>query len=258
MGWLETLGKRLAVIEASHLLQIRIAKTTRDSSSSRPLVCGACQRRQFVSEFIQESACGSCRREGLEQELLALIRPLGHYLEHAMAPYLQARLPVDDLVQETFIRAWESLDAVRTESRQGLFVWLKRIAHRIVIDQIRRKSPVATPLTMDSAIVDGLSRSSWLTPSQQFSRGELQAAARWGLGRLEPVHQKVLQLRYFEGMTFVEIGVCLGQTSAAARGLHRTATRQLRDLIGRASWYLSGSSAEPAKEAGEPRLLQRA
>ena len=174
-----------------------------------------------------------------ERQLLRVLPRLAQQLEQSLAPDLKARLPVDDLVQDTFVKAWQCLDEVRSESDIVLLSWLRRIAHRTAIDHIRLKSGTYFRMTLDPAAIESFASSSWLTASQQFSREELRSIAAWAMRQLGALHQAVLHQRYVEGKTFVEIGDCLGQSSAAVRGLHRTAAHQLRSLLGRASMYLS-------------------
>lgn len=44
----------------------------------------------------------------------------------------------EDIVQETFIKAWQNLDSFRAESQ--FYTWLRTIASRIVIDKLRVKN----------------------------------------------------------------------------------------------------------------------
>ena len=49
------------------------------------------------------------------------------------------RYPVEDIVHDTYVRAIEKLDTLRQTNRTAVVAWLQRIAHRLVIDKIRRK-----------------------------------------------------------------------------------------------------------------------
>ena len=66
----------------------------------------------------------------------------------------------------------------------------------------------------------------------ETSLGE-QELAESVLSRLHPSARKVLQLRYFEGLSFDEIGRRLGKRADAARQVHARAIRDLRDSFKR-------------------------
>src|SRR5262249_31788928 len=62
-----------------------------------------------------------------------------------------ARGEIDELVQDTFVRAFASLDGFRGES--GFRTWLFSIERRLLIDRRRaeRRRPQGTELTEDAA-----------------------------------------------------------------------------------------------------------
>ena len=63
----------------------------------------------------------------------------------------------EEVVQESFVKAWQALPGFRQES--GFYTWLRKIASRIVIDRLRLKSEKVWQKTVeldDSAIYNQL------------------------------------------------------------------------------------------------------
>jgi RNA polymerase sigma factor (sigma-70 family) len=57
------------------------------------------------------------------------------------------------------------------------------------------------------------------------------------LDNLNDDHRLVLKLRYVDQLTFVQIAERLDRTTGAIRGLHRTALRSLRRMMGGSSLF---------------------
>src|SRR5258706_8426673 len=116
-----------------------------------------------------------------------------------------ARDEIDELVQDTFVKAFASLDGFRGES--GFRTWLFSIERRLLIDRMRaaKRRPVATELTDDAAVtafnaLDGL------------VAGEAVAKVRQAVDRLTPTQREGFVLRVTEGLSYKEIAETVGTT----------------------------------------------
>jgi RNA polymerase sigma-70 factor (ECF subfamily) len=135
------------------------------------------------------------------------------------------RTLADDLVQETLLRAWRSLDSLREESaaRQWLITILR---HEYSRELSRRKDTVDIhdlPLPDPQARVGGAD-----TDVQDVRRA---------LHRLEPEYREPLVLQVLMGCTTQEIAELLQLTQAAVLTRLFRARNQLRERLG-------GSSAQ--------------
>lgn len=137
---------------------------------------------------------------------------------------LGVRDDVQELVQDTFVRAFGGLDGFRAES--SLRTWLFTIARRLVLDHrraIRRRREDADVQETD-AITEGTPLDGMVA---RETRGRLAAA----VGRLSPTQREVFRLRVGEGLPYREIADVVGTTEGAARVHYHNAMRTLKELL---------------------------
>ena len=109
------------------------------------------------------------------------------------------RADVDDLVQETYLRAWRGLGRFRGES--SVTTWMMRIAVNVSRSWARVQRPTL-PLSehMHSAL---LSR-------EHDSDTAVIDAYQHALAQLSPEHRAVFELHEVDGLSYQEIAVTLG------------------------------------------------
>jgi RNA polymerase sigma-70 factor (ECF subfamily) len=134
------------------------------------------------------------------------------------------RAEVDEVVQDTFVRAFTSLDAFRGES--ALRTWLFTIARRLVLDRRRstrrrgeqvevREGDVAT----EYDALDGVVAS------------ETHERLQHALAGLTPTQREVFVLRVSEGMSYREIAEAVDTTEGAARVHYHNAMRAIKEFL---------------------------
>jgi RNA polymerase sigma-70 factor (ECF subfamily) len=155
----------------------------------------------------------------------AAIRQL--YCRHADALHVYVerfcidRASADDIVQETFIRAWRHLPKLSSDDRP-IRPWLFRVARNLLIDADRaaRARPVIQPLPDDDGGTDcGL--------DQVLDRALVTAA----LQHLSPAHQAVLVETFYNGGSMVGIAHELGIPHGTARSRLHYALQALRQQL---------------------------
>jgi len=125
----------------------------------------------------------------------------------------------EDLVQESFVKAWHGLPAFRRESAFG--TWLYRIAMNIALSALRRRSSLREDVSSDleePAILE--------TASPVFEHMDLERA----IACLPPRARAVLVLHDMEGLQHAEIGESMGIAEGTSRALLHQARKT---LIGR-------------------------
>jgi RNA polymerase sigma-70 factor, ECF subfamily len=140
------------------------------------------------------------------------------------ASSMGARGDVEEVVQDTFVRAFASIDSFRGDS--SLRTWLFTIARRLLLDRRRadrrrgeqvevHENDVATEYdSLDAVVAD-----------------ETQQRLKTAMGRLSPTQREVFTLRVSEGMSYKEIADTVGTTEGAARVHYHNAMRAIKELL---------------------------
>jgi RNA polymerase sigma-70 factor (ECF subfamily) len=136
----------------------------------------------------------------------------------------------DDVVQETFLRAYRQLE--HFEERANFGTWLHRIAVNCSLDLLRARSRADRHYGGDpeSAELAGAARTD---PQQDrlLMSAELQQHVTAAMETLSGNERTAFILRHFEGMPVEEIGRTLGiQVNAAKHTIFR-AVRKLREAL---------------------------
>lgn len=109
-----------------------------------------------------------------------------------------------DLVQETYLRAWRSLDDLRDTAAAK--AWLITILRREHARGYERKTPAFEPIE-NLSLDDKTTR----TPEQEGEHGLIRAA----IARLDPKYREPLVMQVLGGFSCEEIAVELKLSSAA-------------------------------------------
>ncbi len=144
---------------------------------------------------------------------------LGRYLAGSGA----ASAEVEDLVQDTFFKAFRGLDGWRGDgSFRG---WLFRIAGNLLKDRFRQGKGRVFLEIEDHDLPDSSD------PSGEFAADETGRLLQNGLGRLPHMQREVFLLRVQQGLEYNEIATTLGTTPGAARVHYHHAVRRLKEWL---------------------------
>ena len=134
--------------------------------------------------------------------------------------YLRDRTVAEDVVQETFLKAYRNLDSFRGESSEK--TWLMRIAINCCRDYRRS----AWYRYIDNRVsIDQLPTLSASPPSDEH------IALTMAIMKLKPKYLEVVLLYFYEGCTIKEIAGMLNLTEAAVSTRIGKAKRKLRDEL---------------------------
>jgi len=138
----------------------------------------------------------------------------------------------EDMVQETFLRAYNRLD--RFESRAGFGTWLHRIAANCSLDLLRRQKrrgdrERTVEFDPEEAIPMILSEAP--APDQQLFHAELQQKVESVMQELTPMERTAFVLRHFEGQSIEEIGSTLGAGPGATKQSIFRAVQKMRRAL---------------------------
>ena len=156
----------------------------------------------------------------------AVIREL--YSHHAKAllgyvgKFCQDRASADDIVQETFIRAWRHLPQLSADDRP-VRPWLFRVARNLLTDANRAAR--ARPMTVQEQAAGEVGTDSGL---EEILDRQLVSAA---LQHLSPAHQSVLVETFYRGGTVATVARELGIPHGTARSRLHYALDALRKQL---------------------------
>ncbi|MBY0522619.1 MAG: sigma-70 family RNA polymerase sigma factor [Gemmataceae bacterium] len=136
-----------------------------------------------------------------------------------------------DVVQETFLNAYKSLDNFKGDAE--FFTWLYRIAYNTAVS-LRRKQKVA--LSIDAGRngeggVEPLDGSVGNQPGHALEKAEQEKRIQDALNRLSPEHRAVLILKDMEGQKYEAIADILQVPIGTIRSRLHRARMELRDVL---------------------------
>ena len=140
------------------------------------------------------------------------------------AASLGEREDIDELVQDTFVRAFSALESFRSES--SLRTWLFTIERRLVLDR-RRSAARRNARFEDTAAELATEHTALDTVVAEETEGRVRRA----LERLSPLQREVFVLRVAEGRSYKEIAEIAGTTEGAARVHYHNAMRAVKEFV---------------------------
>ena len=132
---------------------------------------------------------------------------------------------VDELVQDTFVRAFNSIDSFRSDS--ALRTWLFTIMKRLILDRVRAERRQGTAVELEEGhAVQAYDALDALVADETAQR------VRKAVDTLSPMQREVFLLRVTEGMAYSEIAKVVGSTEGACRVHYHNAMRSVKEIIG--------------------------
>ncbi|PYO32409.1 MAG: hypothetical protein DMD51_02195 [Gemmatimonadetes bacterium] len=160
---------------------------------------------------------------GDEQAAAELVRRHARALARFLASAGAPDGDLDDLVQETFIRAFRGVDRFRGQCR--FRTWLLTIGGNVLKDAARRaRRAKVVPLHEELRATDG-------DPHERAVAGEAEGRLLAGLGRLSRMQREVFLLRAQQGLAYEEIAAALGTSPGAARVHYHHAVKRLKEYL---------------------------
>jgi RNA polymerase sigma-70 factor (ECF subfamily) len=162
-------------------------------------------------------------RRGDERAATTLVERHAQAIARFVAS-LGERDEVEEVVQDTFVRAFGSLDSFRGEST--FRTWLLTIARNLLRDRRRgRRRAKAQVEIRDDHLV------SCSDALEGTVAAETEQRLRAAVETLSPMQRSMFTLRVTEGLSYKEIAIAVGSTEGAARVHYHNAMRIIRERI---------------------------
>lgn len=131
---------------------------------------------------------------------------------------------IDELVQDTFVRAFNSLDSFRADS--ALRTWLFTILKRLILDRRRAERRQAQVVELEEGhAVQAYDALDTMVADETARR------VRQAVERLSPMQKEVFLLRATDGMAYSEIAKVVGSTEGACRVHYHNAMRAVKEFL---------------------------
>jgi RNA polymerase sigma-70 factor (ECF subfamily) len=179
-------------------------------------------------------------RRGDREAFRSLVERYQHKVTALATGMLRNRDDALDVVQDTFTKAYQSLDRFKGES--SFYTWLYRITLNLCIDHQRRtarmpqaqleaaESPEEAPSV--NAAREDAERDN---PLQRLHEAEVGQRIRQAIAELTPEHRAVILLREVEGLSYEEISRALecpkGTVMSRLHYARRHLQARLRELL---------------------------
>ena len=142
-----------------------------------------------------------------------------------------------DVVQETYLRAFSSLASFRGDAALGS--WLARIAINVALDvQRRRRRSVPLDAAQDldhepaTEHMMAFAAPRITAPDSQVEQGQMRTLLQGAIDRLPPIYRSVFILRAVQEMSVDQTAFCLQVSDAVVKTRYLRARALLRDALG--------------------------
>jgi len=131
----------------------------------------------------------------------------------------------DDLLQNTFMKAWNGLGSFREESQ--LFTWLYRIATNEALSFLKekRRKYLLPLVNVEKQLVSELEGDSY------FDGDELQMRLQKAILKLPEKQRLVFNMRYFDELKYEEMSQILSTSVGALKASYHHAAKKIENML---------------------------
>ncbi|MCC7157253.1 MAG: sigma-70 family RNA polymerase sigma factor [Bryobacterales bacterium] len=157
-------------------------------------------------------------------------RRLAVLIYYKLGQDLRVSIEIDDIIQETMLRAWRDIGQFHYRAAGSFMSWLASIATHVIIDAVRhdgrdrRRATAVVPLSQAPEAADTR------TPSRLLSQKEGAAALIERLNALPDDYRQAILLAKIEGLSTPELAERMGRSREAAALLLHRAIKRFRTL----------------------------
>lgn len=130
----------------------------------------------------------------------------------------------NDILQNTFIKAWNNIDKFRGDSQ--LLTWLYRIATNETLTYIGHKQIETISLDSDEGSV-----ANELESDPLFNGDHADALLHEAINHLPEKQRLVFNMRYFEDLKYEEISQILDTSTGALKASYHIAVKKIEDYV---------------------------
>ncbi|MDR0961085.1 MAG: sigma-70 family RNA polymerase sigma factor [Mediterranea sp.] len=163
----------------------------------------------------------STQRKGFEM----IVKQYSEQLYWQIRRMVLSHEDANDLLQNTFIKAWINIDYFRGDAK--LSTWLYRIALNECLTFLNRQRSM-NAISIDSEDVTLLQR---LESDSYFSGDKAQLALQQALLTLPEKQRMVFNLKYFQEMKYEEMSEVFGTSVGALKASYHHAVKKIEKFL---------------------------
>ena len=170
-------------------------------------------------ELIRRLKDPTRQRTAFSQLVQQYSEPLYWHIRHMVLSHEDS----NDILQNTFLKAWTNIDNFRGESH--ISTWLYRIAINetlTFLDKRKATIPIDSP---EAAIVEQLESDTY------FNGDSADAHFQAAIQTLPPKQRMVFNMKYYEDMKYEEISAILGTSVGALKASYHIATKKIEEYL---------------------------
>lgn len=130
----------------------------------------------------------------------------------------------DDLVQETFIKAWSNIDKFRGDSQ--ISTWLYRIAINETLTFLKRSQKETVSLSSCMGEIEEMA-----TGDSYFNGDKAESLLREAVSKLPEKQRLAFNMKYFEEMKYEEMSEILDTSVGALKASYHIAAKKIEQYI---------------------------
>ena len=166
--------------------------------------------------ILQQLADPQTQRKAFEE----VVRQYGETLYWKIRRIVLNHDDADDVLQNTFVKAWVNLSDFRNLSK--LSTWLYRIAVNESLDFLRRRKNLS-----DVNVNESVGVANMLIADNYFDGDSAQALLQEAVATLPDVQRTVFTLRYYDNMKYSEMSKVLHTSEGALKASYHIAVQKV-------------------------------
>lgn len=170
-------------------------------------------------EIIQQLRDPKTRRKAFESLVNQYSKPLYWQIRRIVTFHDDA----DDVLQNTFLKAWTNIDAFRNDSK--LSTWLTRIAINESLSYVAKRK---NDLSIDN---EDLNLAERLESDNYFDGDETQVMLQQAVDQLPEKQKAVFTLKYFQEMKYEDMSQVFGTSVGALKASYHLAVKKIEEYF---------------------------
>lgn len=177
--------------------------------------------QQLIKRLHDEST----RRAAFEEMVRKYQEPLYRLVRRMVLIHEDA----DDVLQNTFIKAWQGIEKFRGDSSLG--TWLYRIASHEALDHLEKNKHLCASID-DEENPGTMSIASKLEGDPFFDGDEVERQLQEAIASLPNKQRLVFNMKYYDEMKYEDMSQVLGTSVGALKASYHHAVQKISKFFG--------------------------